>query len=262
MARKKKHPEHENLERWLVSYADFITLLFAFFTVLYALSQQEKVKYKDAVQNVQRSFLSAGGIFSLKGFPFSPFERAPDRGTPVPPAPQEKGPFSKSDDKEFIKGLEDQINGSFHDTTGMNLEPGAVEVVQTEDGVRIRLGEYLLFRPGSAKIKTENMRFMYEVGKRLGKLGVELEVEGHSDTTPAVSKEANWQLSIERAFNVVQFMVEGTKYPMDKISLSGYGDTRPIADNETNQGRERNRRVELVLKVPNRNQEKSAWSNE
>lgn len=259
MPRKHKHPEHENLERWLVSYADFITLLFAFFTVLYALSQQEKVKYKDAVQNVQRSFLSAGGIFSLKGFPFSPFERAPDRGTPTPPAPQEKGPFSKSEDKEFVRGLEDQINGAFQDTTGMSLEPGAVEVIATDDGIRIRLGEYLLFRPGSAKIRSENMNFMYEVGKRLGKLGVDLEVEGHSDQTGHVSKEENWKLSIERAFNVVQFMVEGAKYPMDKISLAGYGDTRPVADNATDKGRERNRRVELVLKVPNREQEKLGW---
>jgi chemotaxis protein MotB len=260
MAKKKHVEEHENLERWLVSYADFITLLFAFFTVLYALSQQEKVKYKDAVENVQRSFLSAGGIFSLKGFPFSPFERAPDRGTPTPPSPQEKGAFSKSEDKEFIAGIEDQISGAFEDTTGMNLEPGAVEVVQSDDGVRIRLGEYLLFRPGSSKIKTENIRFMYEVGKRLKTLGVELEVEGHSDTSPHVSKEANWQLSIERAFNVVQFMVEGAKYPMDKISLSGFGDSRPIAGNDSETGRDRNRRVELVLKMPNRNGEKSAWT--
>jgi chemotaxis protein MotB len=259
MARKKHHEEHENLERWLVSYADFITLLFAFFTVLYALSQQEKVKYKDAVENVQRSFLSAGGIFSLKGFPFSPFERAPDRGTPVPPAPQEKGPFSKSEDKEFIRGLEEQIQGVFQDTTGMSLEPGAVEVVQTDDGARVRLGEYLLFRPGSSKIRTENLPFVYEVGRRLSSMGAELQVEGHTDSTPHVNREANWQLSIERAFNVVQFMVEGAKYPMDKISLSGFGDTRPLAKNDSAQGRERNRRVELVLKLPNRRDERHSW---
>ncbi len=82
MARRKKHAaEHENLERWLVSYADFITLLFAFFTVLYAISQQDKAKYQKAVDNIQRSFLSAGGIFPLKGSPFTPFERPPGKGS-------------------------------------------------------------------------------------------------------------------------------------------------------------------------------------
>src|ERR1700680_3675781 len=94
MARKKAHAEHENLERWLVSYADFITLLFAFFTVLYALSQTDKAKYKDAIENIQRAFLNPGGVFPLKGTPFVPYEQAPDKGSPQPPNPKNQGQFA------------------------------------------------------------------------------------------------------------------------------------------------------------------------
>src|SRR3954462_7775106 len=95
---KKPPEEHENLERWLISYAVFITLLFAFFTVLYALSQTDKAKYQKAVENIQRSFLSAGGIFPLKGTPFQPFEKPPNRGSQVPPNPQDTGGHSKNNE--------------------------------------------------------------------------------------------------------------------------------------------------------------------
>jgi flagellar motor protein MotB len=95
--RKKHHEEHENLERWLVSYADFITLLFAFFTVLYAISQKDKKTYQKTVENIQRAFLSAGGIFPLKGSPFTPFEKPQDTGSVVPPSPTEPGNQSKNE---------------------------------------------------------------------------------------------------------------------------------------------------------------------
>ena len=107
MGRKKKHgEEHENLERWLVSYADFITLLFAFFTVMYALSLQDKSKYKTAVENIQRSFLNGGGILPLRGSPFTPFEKAPDQGSQTPPDVTEDGKFSRGQQRESRSGLQ------------------------------------------------------------------------------------------------------------------------------------------------------------
>src|ERR1041385_3985800 len=107
--RKKKHDdEHVNLERWLVSYADFITLLFAFFTVMYALSLTDKAKYKAAVKNIQRSFLSGGGVFPLRGSPFSAFEKPPDRGSAVPPEASELGKYSKQEEEKVLGQIAEQ----------------------------------------------------------------------------------------------------------------------------------------------------------
>jgi chemotaxis protein MotB len=261
MARKKHHEEHENLERWLVSYADFITLLFAFFTVLYALSQQDKTKYKDAVENVQRAFLAAGGVFSLRGVPFSPFEKTPDKGTVVPTAPEDMGRMAKYEQEEAMDRIAQQLRGLFKQSTGLSLNPGAIEVIRSEKGYRIRLGEYLLFRAGSDKIKKENLPFLYTVGRRLVRMGHSVQVEGHSDNSPTATPEANWQLSVNRAFNVVQFLVQGAKFQPQRISLSGFGDTQPVAENTTVQGRQRNRRVELVVTVNDENEEAYSWEN-
>src|SRR6188508_1403296 len=100
MAKREHHEEHENHERWLVSYADFITLLFAFFTVLYALSQQDKTKYKDAVENIQRAFTQSGGVFSVRRVPFSPFEKTPDKGNVFSASPDDTGNQSKFEAEE------------------------------------------------------------------------------------------------------------------------------------------------------------------
>jgi chemotaxis protein MotB len=88
------------------------------------------------------------------------------------------------------------------------------------------------------------------MGKRLGKLGYPVQVEGHSDATPFTTRSTNWQLSISRAYNVVQFLVEGTGFPQSKISLAGYGDADPLAENTTEEGRARNRRVEISILAP------------
>ncbi len=251
MGLKKKHEEHENLERWLVSYADFITLLFAFFTVLYALSQTDKAKYKDAIENIQRAFLNAGGIFPLKGSPFTPFDKAPDKGSLIPPDPVTHGEFTQTQ-REALSRLEEEIKGLYTKMTGLGLSPGDVEVIRTDNGFRIRLGEFLLFKPGSDKIKRENIGFLYEIGKRLTKLNLPVQVEGHTDNAPSSTEESNWQLSMSRAYNVVRFMVEGVHFPPNRISLAGFGDTQPVAENDTTQGRQRNRRVELTITAPDR----------
>jgi chemotaxis protein MotB len=262
MGRKKGHQEeHENLERWLVSYADFITLLFAFFTVLYALSMQDKVKYKDAVENIQRAFLSAGGMFALKGHPFTPFEKAPDRGSVVPPRPDDLGQFSKMEQEEVVERVAEQIRGIFKQSTGLGLKAGQLEVYKTQSGYRIRLGEYLLFGPGSDKIRRQSIPFLFEVGKRLKRLDRQISIEGHSDSAPLATTEANWQLSLGRAFNVTQFFLVGVQFPHTKISVSGYGDSKPIADNSTSEGRQRNRRVEIVINVEEQTMEKFSWED-
>lgn len=258
MARKKKHPEHENLERWLVSYADFITLLFAFFTVLYALSMTDKAKYKNAVENIQRAFQSAGGIFPLRGSPFTPFEKAPDRGSKVPVSHAEQGPFSKESSYDTERTAE-QIRALFERTTGLGVTKGDVDVIRTDGGYKIRLGETMLFKSGSDKLRREHLPFLYEVGKRLARLGAPVQIEGHSDRMDQDTEDKHWQLSLNRSYHVVRFLTEGAEFPKDRISLTAFGDAQPVADNDTEAGRSRNRRVEISILAPDRAIQNIDW---
>jgi chemotaxis protein MotB len=258
---KKKHEEeHENLERWLVSYADFITLLFAFFTVMYALSLTDKKHYKDAIENIQRAFQSAGGVHPLRGAPMVPFEKLPNEGSETPPSPADKGKMSKSDDGESEKVAE-QIRELFEKTTGLTPGVGEIEILKTNDGYKIRLGENMIFKSGSDKLRRETVPFLYELGKRLAGLSFPIQVEGHADALEAhrAKNSSPWQISLSRSNTVAQFLVEGVGFPQKMISLAGFGDTQPLAENTTPDGRMRNRRVEIGIIAPDRDIAKLNW---
>jgi len=259
MARQKKPEEEEKLERWLVSYADYVTLLFAFFTVMYALSISDKNKYKDALENIQRAFMSAGGIFPLRGSPFSPFEKPVDRGSTTPPSSDDnQGRFSKGEEKGMEK-VQTQLKGLYRRTTGLELESGSAEVLKTEQGYKIRLGEAVLFKKGSALLKKESIAFLYELGKRLGEGNYPIQIEGHTDSEKGITEEENMRLSIDRAFNVSEFFITGTGLDRKKISIAGFGDTKPISSNDTEEGKSRNRRVEISVLTKDEKFEQLLW---
>ncbi|NBV50153.1 hypothetical protein EBR78_02900 [bacterium] len=256
MAKKKHHEEHENLERWLVSYADFITLLFAFFTVMYALSTTDKEKYKNAVESIQKSFTSAGSIFPLKGSPFSPFEKPADLGSKNPTSPADNGKFSK-DEAAMLQKIAEQVRGVFERATGVAPADADVEVLKSPLGFKIRLGEAMLFAPRSTKLKRSQVPFLFELGKRLAAMELPIQVEGHADSGelinqgPAGEKEA-WDLASERSYNIVRFLLDGSQFPRDKISMGVFGNTVPLADENTPEAQAKNRRVEISVATPDR----------
>lgn len=260
MAKKHIHEEHENLERWLVSYADFITLLFAFFVVLYALGQTDKKKYQEAVANIQKAFLSSGGVFPHKGSPFSPFSKDESKGSHVPPSTMDNGSYSKTE-QEAMSRIAEQVKGVFERSTGLSPNPDDVEVMRTANGFKIRLGEAMLFKPGSDKLKREQIPFLYEMGKRLERLKLPIQIEGHSDSLEAkgTHNEVGWQMSVNRSYNMLRFMVEGAQFPKDKISIAGYGDSQPLASNESAEGRAKNRRVEISVITPDQKIHELPW---
>jgi chemotaxis protein MotB len=122
-----------------------------------------------------------------------------------------------------------------------------VEVYRTETGFKIRLAENILYRPGSDKLRKENVPFIYEVGKHLSTLGLPIQIEGHTDNREPASGMNNWQLSLSRSYNIVRFLVEGSQFPKSKLSAAGFGDASPISDNDTIEGRRKNRRVEISV---------------
>lgn len=253
MALKKKHEEHENLERWLVSYADFITLLFAFFTVMYAISQKDKKTYQKTVEQIQKAFLSAGGIFPMKGAPFTPFEKPADQGSTVPPNPTDPGNQSSTENGDNYDRMAENIQGVFQKTTGISNKPGEIEVLKTPDGFKIRLAEDVLFKSGSARLRREHIPFLFEIAKQLGKQKYKIQIEGHSDRDEGEEDRSAWQISLERAYNVMMFMVEGADFPLDKVSIAAYGDSQPITDSKAKEGQTRNRRVEISVTLPDKN---------
>lgn len=263
MAKKQHHEEHENLERWLVSYADFITLLFAFFTILYALGQTDKAKYKNAIENIQRAFTSAGGIFPLKGTPFTPFDKPPDKGSQVPPGAQDAGKYSKAEEAALGR-IAEQVRGIFERSTGLASESDEVDVVKTPSGFKIRLGEAMIFAPGSDKLKREQAPFLFEMGKRLANLNLPIQIEGHWDSGeltgrgPAAEKQA-WDLASGRSYNIVKFLTDGTGFPKNLISMGVFGDNQPIASNDSPEGRAKNRRVEISITTPDKEIPELNW---
>src|SRR6202012_1206584 len=115
---------------------------------------------------------------------------------------------SEADDKRMAE----QVRNLFEKATGLSTATTDVEIVRSEDGFRIRLAEYLLFHAGSDKIKRENVPFLFELGKSLAKLRVPVQIEGHTDSNSGESSETNWQMSLSRAYHVVQFLVEAAGF--------------------------------------------------
>jgi chemotaxis protein MotB len=283
MARKHKHPEHENLERWLVSYADFMTLLFATFTALYAMAQTDAAKLKDVSAAIREGFEEKSimnGINSvLQGQ--SPPSRNPD------PLSQEKGagpgvigrfdsmtyqPGEVKSTQKLVDDLSSDLKnvnqeikslavGAGGSQNGPNAQAGSggkegdvplrqVEVSVQERGIRISFDSRLLFGPGEATLQPYAYQFLDKVATRLKKFdNRRIHVEGHSDNQPIATGQfpSNWELSCARSSSVVRFFTARHQLNPASLVAVGYGDTQPISNNATAEGRARNRRVDIIV---------------
>jgi chemotaxis protein MotB len=233
MARKKKHAEHVNHERWLVSYADFITLLFAFFVVMFAVSQVDSKK----VGRFTEAFSKAVGIdvFPMSGQSLMSGGRTPDESA----GQAEQGIESVIDElKKTLAQMSDRKND----------ELKGLQVIKLRNELVLRLPEGVFFDSGDARVKETTSRMLKVLLPELKKRPVEVRIEGHTDNRPISSGRfrSNWELSTARASAVLErFFQEGM--PPDRTSIAGYGEYRPIADNATEEGRKQNRRVDLVV---------------
>ena len=141
----------------------------------------------------------------------------------------------------------------------MSLDQNEFNVYPTAEGFRIRLDEKLLFSSGSDKIKREYAPFIYELGLRLGRLGANIQIEGHTDDKRTSASMTNWDLSVSRATNIARFFIEVSSLPMDKVAVLGLADVRPLVPNESQINRTKNRRVEISVNTANRELRKLPW---
>jgi chemotaxis protein MotB len=229
MARKKKHEEHENHERWLVSYADFITLLFAFFVVMYSISSVNEGKFRVVSQSIVEALnpLIPMSASTLRFQPDNQGGATSNRAISI--------------DMQVYKKLSEAIKAI--DATGR------VKVAQGERGVTISITDTMLFKPGEPLVLPDARETLLRVASVLSDFPQQIRIEGHTDNVPIHTKEfpTNWELSASRALNITRFLTEGGYLPADRLAASGYGEFHPTAPNDTPEGRSQNRRVEVVI---------------
>ncbi len=254
MARRQKHEEHENLERWLVSYADFITLLFAFFVVMYSVSQVNEGKYRVLSDSLVNAFKTT----PTAATPISPALRidASIKGSSnVAQVPVLKQTiFARKLDpaqeahqkqqKEKMKGVAEALLKAMEPL----VKEGQVRVSQSVHGIAIEINASVLFAPGQATLEPGSIKALRAVGGVLAKVPNDIQVEGFTDNTPINTPAfpSNWELSTARASSVVRLLAESGA-PTDRLVAVGYGEFRPIAANSTPEGRARNRRVTVMI---------------
>ncbi|WP_025165474.1 flagellar motor protein MotD [Pseudomonas taeanensis] len=237
MARRRHHEEHENHERWLVSYADFITLLFAFFVVMYSISSVNEGKYKVLSETLT-------GVFSQ-----------PDRSIKPIPVGEEKPRTSEPDksmvDEDLSQATADSLQSiadSVREAFGELIKTDQLKVRGNELWIEIELSSSLLFPSGDAVPNNAAFDLIEKVAKILAPYENPVHVEGFTDNLPIQTSQfpSNWELSAARAASIVRMLAMDGVNP-GRLASVGYGEFQPVADNDTIAGRARNRRVVLVV---------------
>lgn len=242
MARKRREEEHENHERWLVSYADFITLLFAFFVVMYAISSVNEGKYKVLSNSLSNAFTNTTA--QPGGQPIAVIQGAP----PIPPRPIAK-PDKLPDQKKVEQRQKmKNIAGNIMEALQPLVAQGKVRLLETSRGVTIEINDSILFQPGQAKLQAASINAMLAIAQVLAASDFPITIEGHTDNIPISTPQfpSNWELSAMRATTVLRLFNDGG-VGAERLTAIGYGETRPVETNTTLEGRARNRRVSILI---------------
>jgi chemotaxis protein MotB len=229
--------QSDNHDRWLVSYADFITLLFAFFVVMYALSSVSDGKYRVLSVSLVNAFGSNKAVEQIapvaQPFPLDLASRKVNKSIAM-----------QAKQREQMRGMAQDIlkvmDSLVHD--------GQVRVTQSNRGISVEINASLLFASGQAQLRPESERALQQVARVLANSEQGIQVEGYTDDTPISTSQfpSNWELSAARASSVVRlFSANGVAEP--RLSVIGFGANRPVTPNESAEGRARNRRVTVMI---------------
>lgn len=240
MAKKKHEEEHENHERWLVSYADFITLLFAFFVILYATSQKDISKAQEFQRSVQKAFRSFVDFGGLQGKFVDTNEATQFLPPPIDVVPQEgTGPREMLDyvDREMEKELGEQD------------EKNLIDLRSDSQGVRVTIAESFLFDSGSALLKETALPKLNRIAKVFKKTKRKLIIEGYTDNRAIHTAQfpSNWELSSTRACTLVRYLIIQHSVNPANLTAVGFGEQRPIVPNDTPENRAKNRRIDVLI---------------
>lgn len=269
MAKKHKHAEHENHERWLVSYADFITLLFAFFVVMYSVSSLNEGKYRVLSESMVAAFRSSARtlqpvqVGNLARSPHSPMQTFMNIPRPMPfnPAVIDSQMYPQDSDSQRELNVDadawamdmaseqiDQISEEVAGALEEMMQSELVTIRKNRLWVEVELNSNFLFASGSAMPSIDAEIILMKLAKVLTSHSNQLQVEGFTDNKPITNSvfPSNWELSSARAAAVVRLFAQfGVQ--AERMAAVGHGEFRPVASNDTETGRARNRRVVIVI---------------
>ena len=221
--KRDKVESTENVERWMVSYADFVTLLFCFFTAMYAISNVDSHKLEQFASSMKAAF---------------------NEGV-------EQKQFSVIADVQVIlpTSIETESNVREMLDTIIKESDGSIDVKMDHRGVVIAVADKMLYASGSSKLKEDAINFLDQLVQPIIEYPNPIRIEGHTDSIPISTKEfpSNWDLSASRAINVARYFVD--KHGIDPVRITsiGYAEHKPLTSNDSPDGRAKNRRVEIVL---------------
>jgi chemotaxis protein MotB len=242
--RKSRHtPEHDKHERWMVSYADFITLLFAFFVVMYGVSSINEGKYRQASGSISRAFLQDN---EQQAEP----QLQPSQHITMENLTRRKIAKELQARKKLQENLQ-QIEQGLNNAMAPLVQTGKVEIKRTDKGIYIDINASALFDSGSAVLWADAKRILWGVADQLEHQPYRITVEGHTDDQPINSRDfaSNWELSALRATSVLH-LLRDRDIDESRLVAVGHAATRPVVPNDTEENRQRNRRIALMIEMP------------
>jgi len=223
-ARRNREDEHDNVDRWMVSYADFVTLLFCFFTAMYAISNVDSDKLGKFVKSMRTAF-----------------NASPSNGST----------FSVIEDVRIVIPLDTEVEAVVRNELDKMVteSKGGIEIKRDRRGIVISIMDKFLFEGGYARLREEARPLVDAVAHAVQRFPSMVRIEGHTDNVPISNSEfpSNWELSSQRAVNVAKYFINRHKINAGRISTTGYAEFRPVASNDSHEGRARNRRVDIVI---------------
>lgn len=261
--RRKQGPSHQQ-ERWLITYADLLTLLLIFFVIMYGVSTIDAEKYQAVTSSLQTTFKAGNGI--LDGGPKITGENGQQipgtkgQGEGGAAAEQEEDSTVKAPDVQEppterelqFREQERQLN-AFLQTVQSYVKENKLQdqifVADKPQGISITLSDRFLFDVARADLKSGASGVLDRLSSLFGTVDATISIEGHTDNQPITGGRYadNWELSGARALSVLRYFIDTRGLPAAKFQYAGYADTRPVGDNSTAQGRQRNRRVEITV---------------
>lgn len=231
--KKKRHEEHAD-ESWLLPYSDLLTLLLALFIVMFAISEVDNQKLQLISEQFNAIFSGGSGPIEQSGT--TPVVTPPEGSPAIDPYTVEDHQLA-----EIKKSIEAAIEKSGY--------ADKVELFLNKDGLQISIRDVMLFNSGEAEILPNVSSLLLEMSKMLNTMDNRIIVVGHTDNVPIQSGKfrSNWDLSVIRAINVMNFLVDQGNLSPKRFSVQGYGEYAPKYDNSTAEGRAGNRRVEVLL---------------
>lgn len=238
---------NDYINRWVISYADFVTMLLALFMVLFATNSLGDAKMKDVNNSIQKVF--AVNVINESKVLSNESENNSVKTKPI--AEEKKVDLLENTANTILDGGDGILDGQkIIDILNENIDiETTVKILKNDRGIVIRLNETMLFDPGSAIIKSQAKNTLDKISLSLAKFGNPILIEGHTDSMPISSEKypSNWELSTARATNIIKYLTDMHKFPPSRLSAVGYGEYMPIAENTSPQGRAKNRRVDIIV---------------